>query len=547
MPKEISFGALVNSITPVNTIADRTLTFVYGPEHQRISQRVQLSSNAPSSMQAGQTWYLNGEDSQGLTYEKEAKTNGIIEHKHYLSAGGIVFAMHVSRTGNINNADPLKAAETLNYLHHDYLGSIVAISNEAGQVTERLAFDPWGKRRYPNGLPDANDNINGLTTERGFTMHEHLDEMGLIHMNGRIYDPLIGRFMSADPFIQAPGNLQSHNRYSYVMNNPLNLTDPSGYFSFKRLFRVAVIVAAAYFTGGAATQFFIGQGAFTVTATGFSLTTGASIAVGAAGGFAAGFAGAALSGGNLESALKGGLIGALSGGAFGAVGANSIAGSFGSYAGHAAVGCISAVAGGGACGSGAASALFGKFTTNAIGNSSFISGDFAKGVATAVAGGVGSVIAGGKFENGAITAAYGYLFNYLETTREKYESQPVVNSCAGELICKAGDVAGNGHAEAQYPGPNPIVKWGEYECGCSSEGTNHRFVGPGDYFDRSNLLGVDEVRGYQLNRQTGQYSKATISQTPRSFTVDMSSRLQRWWYQDFLKAFSMNNQSTPSR
>ena len=84
------------------------------------------------------------------------------------------------------------------------LGSIVAISNEAGQVTERLAFDPWGKRRYPNGLPDANDNINGLTTERGFTMHEHLDEMGLIHMNGRIYDPLIGRFMSADPFIQAP-------------------------------------------------------------------------------------------------------------------------------------------------------------------------------------------------------------------------------------------------------------------------------------------------------------------------------------------------------
>ena len=415
MPKEISFGALVNSITPVNTIADRTLTFVYGPEHQRISQRVQLSSNAPSSMQAGQTWYLNGEDSQGLTYEKEAKTNGIIEHKHYLSAGGIVFAMHVSRTGNINNADPLKAAETLNYLHHDYLGSIVAISNEAGQVTERLAFDPWGKRRYPNGLPDANDNINGLTTERGFTMHEHLDEMGLIHMNGRIYDPLIGRFMSADPFIQAPGNLQSHNRYSYVMNNPLNLTDPSGYFSFKRLFRVAVIVAAAYFTGGAATQFFIGQGAFTVTATGFSLTTGASIAVGAAGGFAAGFVGAALSGGSLESALKGGLIGALSGGAFGAVGASFQAGSFGSYAGHAAAGCISAVAGGGACGTGAASALFGKFTTNAIGDSSFISGDLAKGVATAVAGGVGSVIVGGKFENGAITAAYGYLFNHLSS------------------------------------------------------------------------------------------------------------------------------------
>lgn len=53
--------------------------------------------------------------------------------------------------------------------------------------------------------------------------------MGVVHMNGRIYDPLVGRFMSADPFIQAPSMLQSYNRYAYLMNNPLNLTDPSGY------------------------------------------------------------------------------------------------------------------------------------------------------------------------------------------------------------------------------------------------------------------------------------------------------------------------------
>jgi RHS repeat-associated protein len=60
-------------------------------------------------------------------------------------------------------------------------------------------------------------------------MHEHLDEMGVIHMNGRIYDPLIGRFMSADPRIQAPYNLKSFNRYSYVWNNPLKLVDLNGY------------------------------------------------------------------------------------------------------------------------------------------------------------------------------------------------------------------------------------------------------------------------------------------------------------------------------
>ena len=60
-------------------------------------------------------------------------------------------------------------------------------------------------------------------------MHEHIDEMGIINMNGRIYDPLIGRFMSADPKIPNPRNLQSFNRYSYVRNNPLKLHDPSGF------------------------------------------------------------------------------------------------------------------------------------------------------------------------------------------------------------------------------------------------------------------------------------------------------------------------------
>jgi hypothetical protein len=64
--------------------------------------------------------------------------------------------------------------------------------------------------------------------------------MGIIHMNGRVYDPLIGRFMSADPYIQAPDMLQSYNRYAYVMNNPLNLTDPSGYWSLRSFFRSLV-------------------------------------------------------------------------------------------------------------------------------------------------------------------------------------------------------------------------------------------------------------------------------------------------------------------
>ncbi len=72
------------------------------------------------------------------------------------------------------------------------------------------------------------------TTNRSFTGHESINNTELIHMNGRVYDPTVGRFMSADPFIQAPYNTQSYNRYTYVMNNPINHIDPSGYI-FKRI------------------------------------------------------------------------------------------------------------------------------------------------------------------------------------------------------------------------------------------------------------------------------------------------------------------------
>jgi RHS repeat-associated protein len=176
---------------------------------------------------------LNGEDSLGLTYEKEVKANGITEHKHYLSAGGQVFALQVTRTSNLAAGSPSVPGSTqtssLSYFHHDHLGSIAAITDETGQVVERLAYDPWGKRRYPDGASDVSDSLTGQRTDRGYTEHEHLDEMGVIHMNGRVYDPLIGRMMSADPNIPNPYSLQSFNRYAYVLNNPLSDKDPSGF------------------------------------------------------------------------------------------------------------------------------------------------------------------------------------------------------------------------------------------------------------------------------------------------------------------------------
>lgn len=414
MPKEILFGSLVDSTRPVtSTVADRTLTFVYGPEHQRVRQDVKLSTNVPSHMEAGTTWYYNGADSQGLSYEKEVKANGTIEHKHYVNAGGITFALYVKREGNLNG----KPATSISYFHHDHLGSIAAVSNEAGAIVERMAYDPWGKRRYPNGTSDKLDAIYGVSTDRGYTMHEHLDEMGVIHMNGRVFDPLIGRFMSADPHIQFPGNLQSYNRYAYVLNNPLYYTDPSGYFSFKKLFRAVVSIAVAVYAPQMIYSAWAGSAAAAASAAGTVLTsaqvTGMYIGSGAMAG--------ALSGAIASGSTKGALQGALSGGLFSAAGltgagatAAERAESASRYLAHAAAGCVSAVAGGGKCGQGAASAVFGKYTSNALGGlneNSPISEVIGKGVATAVAGGIGSVIAGGKFANGAETAAYGYLFN----------------------------------------------------------------------------------------------------------------------------------------
>ena len=68
-----------------------------------------------------------------------------------------------------------------------------------------------------------------MATRRGFTDHEHLDKAEIIHMNGRVYDYNVGRFLSVDPVIQSPTNSQSMNPYSYIMNNPMAGTDATGY------------------------------------------------------------------------------------------------------------------------------------------------------------------------------------------------------------------------------------------------------------------------------------------------------------------------------
>ncbi|MBP6528755.1 MAG: RHS repeat-associated core domain-containing protein [Burkholderiales bacterium] len=117
-------------------------------------------------------------------------------------------------------------------------GSGTAATNGTLSV---LGFGPWGNARA---------GLNG--DQRGFTGHEHLAELGIIHMNGRLYDAVIGRFLQADPIIQAPQNAQSHNRYGYVMNNPLSFTDPSGFSWWTKNRRMVIGLVAGIATAGGA-------------------------------------------------------------------------------------------------------------------------------------------------------------------------------------------------------------------------------------------------------------------------------------------------------
>jgi len=123
----------------------------------------------------------------------------------------------------------------------DRLGSATTLADHNGQVVSRRYFDPFGRSSsaatsHSSDMANGNVSLSKFTdlTEtnryrRGFTDHEHLNEQQLIHMNGRMYDYNIGRFVSIDPFIQAPSSTQSVNPYSYIMNNPLAGTDPTGY------------------------------------------------------------------------------------------------------------------------------------------------------------------------------------------------------------------------------------------------------------------------------------------------------------------------------
>ena len=101
----------------------------------------------------------------------------------------------------------------------DQQGSVLSVVNENGRKVFEATYDAWGRQTV---------TTNTIGLRRGYTGHEMMGEFGLVNMNGRLYDPTLGRFLSPDNYVQEPGNSQSFNRYSYCLNNPLKYTDPSG-------------------------------------------------------------------------------------------------------------------------------------------------------------------------------------------------------------------------------------------------------------------------------------------------------------------------------
>ncbi|HEX7687725.1 MAG TPA: RHS repeat-associated core domain-containing protein [Burkholderiaceae bacterium] len=410
-------------------------TWLYDENHTRFKE---IRTNASVTRT---TWLLHPDNQGGLGFEREEQAAGN-SNRHFLSVGGTTVGVIVTvdalpTLGSATTPPQLGSVNVvkLEFWHVDRQGSLMATSDHAGAITAIYAYDPFGKRRNRDGEYDASGALvfdwttntdNG--TPRGYTGHEHLDDVGLIHMNGRLYDPVVSRFMQGDPFIADPGNLQDYDRYAYCMNTPTTCTDPSGYW---HLFGHNILPGI-----------FHNKDIMTVVAIAAAVCLGPESAVwgewGVLGGLGvdsaveeaaiAGFVSGAIATGSFKGAVEGAATGAAfsvagdyinNAGAFSSGGALSDystdsaigQGTFGAVAIHGVVGCVSASAFGGKCGPAALSAAFSEAASGYAAEASSSYGLVGGVTVSAIVGGTASVLGGGKFSNGAVTAAEGYLFN----------------------------------------------------------------------------------------------------------------------------------------
>ncbi|MCF8372833.1 MAG: FG-GAP-like repeat-containing protein [Bacteroidales bacterium] len=395
----LSCNILYTSYDKVKNISEgiKEMQLFYGPNHSR-----KIIKHLVNDSITYTKYYV------GNLYELEITPEGTRE-LHYIRGGEGVVAVYTEQSNGQSNT---------RYWHKDHLGSVQAISNEQGTVVEILSYDAWGKRRTENwtALPDSVQ----ASYMRGFTGHEHIDLFNLINMDGRIYDPILGRFISPDPYIQAPENTQSLNRYSYCLNNPLSLFDPSGYKSFwSQIWKPLVAVIVGVLTAGIALAIAAPLIGTIGTAFGTAWAGFATAVVSGAGfGFGMAFSGSLLAGGSIGDAFKVG----LTAGAISAVTAGLTfgIGEFFKNASdlirytikpmvHGIVQGASRVVQGGKFEQGFYAGLFSSALGPMLENTGL--NDFGKAVGYGIIGGAAEEIGGGNFVNGAATGAFIYLFN----------------------------------------------------------------------------------------------------------------------------------------
>lgn len=240
------------------TTGDYMASFTYNDSYQRVKMVLTLDQHVPFNRDAENDrfgailmnrYYLGGR------YEYETSSNGMsCTERLYLNGdyyGGS--AVFVKETSNITN--PPHTSKALYYVCRDHLGSITHIFKSDGTLQQQLSYDAWGRLRNPQTHAlYAPGSEPTLFLGRGYCGHEHMQEMGLINMNARLYDPYLGRFLSPDPYVQLPDFSQNFNRYSYCLNNPLNCNDLSGeWFGLDDLLVSAVGFVVGYISNGIST------------------------------------------------------------------------------------------------------------------------------------------------------------------------------------------------------------------------------------------------------------------------------------------------------
>lgn len=139
-------------------------------------------------------------------YETDTKEGDYARTLCYIAGGYGITAVYID--------------ETMYYLRRDQQGSITGLIDDNENLAEEYSYDAWGRRRnFTNWTYE--DVSKPEIMYRGYTFHEHLDMFALINMNGRCYDPVVGRFLSPDIIVQDGSNTQCYNKYSYCLNNPL--------------------------------------------------------------------------------------------------------------------------------------------------------------------------------------------------------------------------------------------------------------------------------------------------------------------------------------